>query len=90
MYVNEKKPDVEIVRYEPDENELNELKDGGWAIVEQLICAHAKYFIGTMESTYSYRIQEEREILGFESQMTFNAFCNEIDVCKTSKWLIVN
>lgn len=90
-FIREKDPNIDLIRYEPNEAELEELKDGGWAIVEQLLCAHAKYFMGTMESTYSLRIQEEREILGFETSTTFNALCNDNPngVCKTSEWLIV-
>lgn len=90
-FIKEKNDKLEVIRYEPNENELEELKDGGWAIVEQLICAHARFFIGTMESTYSLRIQEEREILGFQAATTFNGLCNENPngLCKTSEWLIV-
>lgn len=90
-HVIEKETNAEIIRYKPSEQELDALKDGGWAIVEQLICANARYFIGTPESTYSLRIQEEREILGFDTNTTFNGFCNEKpnDICKTSQWLIV-
>lgn len=81
---------LQVINYIPNEKELEELKDGGWAIVEQLICSHAKYFIGTKESTFSLRIQEEREILGFVPSSTFNCFCNEkpSQVCNTNKWLI--
>ncbi len=48
-----------------------------------------RYFIGT-ESTFSFRIQEEREILGFPEETTFNVFCpNEEVSCKGStRWTI--
>ncbi|XP_004519211.1 GDP-fucose protein O-fucosyltransferase 2 [Ceratitis capitata] len=49
--------------------------DGGQAIIDQLICAHARHFIGTFESTFTYRIYEEREILGFLRKTTFNTLC---------------
>jgi peptide-O-fucosyltransferase len=84
-----------ITRYK----RTKELKDGEIAIIDQIICSHAKYFIGTYESTFSFRIQEEREILGFKPETTFNRFCSENnnyqqdddEKCdKTSKWLIVN
>jgi peptide-O-fucosyltransferase len=84
-----------ITRYKP----AKELKDGEIAIIDQIICSHAKYFVGTYESTFSFRIQEEREILGFKPETTFNRFCSENnnnqqdddEKCdKTSKWLIVN
>nr|KAG5713730.1 hypothetical protein BaRGS_024357 [Batillaria attramentaria] len=54
----------EVFRYEPPSEEVHETyKDGGLAIIDQWICAHARYFIGTRESTFSFRIQDEREIL---------------------------
>lgn len=52
-----------------------------------------RYFIGSYESTFTYRIYEEREIMGFPSESTFNTFCkspNENDKCaKNSHWPIV-
>lgn len=36
-----------------------------------------RYFIGTCESTFSFRIQDEREIMGFNRDTTFNRFCGE-------------
>jgi hypothetical protein len=45
------------------------VKDGGIAIIDQLIASHAKYFIGSYESTFSFRIQEEREIMGFPAKV---------------------
>ncbi len=80
-----------LVYYRPNSlNELYEYKDGGIAIIDQLICSHARYFIGTYESTFSFRIQEEREILGFDVASTFNRFCfeNEKFNCESTKWLI--
>ncbi len=85
-----------ILRYNPNSSELELYKDGGIAIIDQIICSHALYFIGSYESTFSFRIQEEREILGFQPQTTFNRFCSEYNLksndekCnETSKWLIV-
>ncbi|KAK6009339.1 hypothetical protein OSTOST_25755, partial [Ostertagia ostertagi] len=51
-----------------------ELLDGAVAIVDQWICAHARAFIGSHVSTFSYRIQEDREILGFAPNTTFQPF----------------
>jgi peptide-O-fucosyltransferase len=72
------------------------LIDGEIAIVDQWIAAHAMLFIGTYESTFSFRIQEEREILGFSANTTFNALCAKCDhrlmlkLCKQeSQWKIV-
>ncbi|XP_055845704.1 GDP-fucose protein O-fucosyltransferase 2 [Episyrphus balteatus] len=68
------------------------IKDGGIAIIDQIICSHARYFIGTFESTFTYRIYEEREILGFPKDTTFNTFCKTEDLencAKNSIWPIV-
>ncbi|XP_070980005.1 GDP-fucose protein O-fucosyltransferase 2-like isoform X1 [Oncorhynchus clarkii lewisi] len=67
----------EMTRFEPTWDDLELLKDGGVAIIDQWICAHARYFIGTSVSTFSFRIHEEREILGFEPKTTYNRFCGD-------------
>ncbi|XP_055685449.1 GDP-fucose protein O-fucosyltransferase 2 [Lutzomyia longipalpis] len=70
----------------------NALKDGEIAIIDQIICSNARYFIGTYESTFTYRIYEEREILGFHPRTTFNTFCKNDDLTeceKNSQWPIV-
>ncbi|KRX19283.1 GDP-fucose protein O-fucosyltransferase 2 [Trichinella nelsoni] len=64
-----------IKRFKPTDAQLQKFLDGGVATIEQWICAHAKYFIGTAESTFSFRIQEDREILGFSHNTTFNCLC---------------
>ncbi|XP_034838100.1 GDP-fucose protein O-fucosyltransferase 2 [Maniola hyperantus] len=77
--------------YLPSTSDLQQFNDGGIAIIDQIICSHAAYFIGTHESTFTFRIQEEREILGFESGTTFNRFCPDTGKCEQpSKWTIVN
>jgi peptide-O-fucosyltransferase len=78
--------------YRPDEKTRKTLLDGGKAIVDQWICAHARYFVGSYESTFTFRIQEDREILGFESHSTFDRLCgdNEGFTCdKSTVWPIV-
>ncbi|XP_053698053.1 GDP-fucose protein O-fucosyltransferase 2 [Sabethes cyaneus] len=81
-----------VVRYSPEsKQQLDWLKDGGVAILDQIICSHARYFIGTYESTFTYRIYEEREILGFPKDLTFNTFCKDeeaVDCEKNSVWPI--
>ncbi|XP_030309810.1 GDP-fucose protein O-fucosyltransferase 2 [Calypte anna] len=67
----------EMVRFEPSWEEVELYKDGGLAVIDQWICAHARYFIGTSVSTFSFRIHEEREILGFDPKTTYNRFCGE-------------
>ncbi|XP_005496093.1 GDP-fucose protein O-fucosyltransferase 2 [Zonotrichia leucophrys gambelii] len=69
----------EMVRFEPSLEELKLFKDGGLAVIDQWICAHARYFIGTSVSTFSFRIHEEREILGFDPKTTYNRFCGETE-----------
>jgi len=49
--------------------------DGGVAIIDQWICAHATYFVGSFESTFSFRIREDRQMLGMTREDTFNDFC---------------
>uniref|UniRef100_A0A5G2RAY2 GDP-fucose protein O-fucosyltransferase 2 n=1 Tax=Sus scrofa TaxID=9823 RepID=A0A5G2RAY2_PIG len=67
----------EMLRFEPTWEELELYKDGGVAIIDQWICAHARFFIGTSVSTFSFRIQEEREILGLDPTTTYNRFCGD-------------
>ncbi|KAM3607862.1 uncharacterized protein V6R79_015330 [Siganus canaliculatus] len=69
----------EMVRFEPSAEDLELLKDGGVAIIDQWICAHARFFIGTSVSTFSFRIHEEREILGFDPKTTYNRFCGDTE-----------
>ncbi|KAG5893239.1 hypothetical protein JTB14_013401 [Gonioctena quinquepunctata] len=83
--------DYKIVKYTPSYDVIKKYGDGGVAIIDQIICSHARYFIGTQESTFSFRIQEEREIMGFRPERTFNAFCKEGAPCdKPSVWKIVH
>ncbi|XP_061579709.1 GDP-fucose protein O-fucosyltransferase 2 [Cololabis saira] len=69
----------DMVRFEPSKDDLELLKDGGVAIIDQWICAHARFFIGTSVSTFSFRIHEEREILGFDPKTTYNRFCGDTE-----------
>ncbi|VDK27838.1 unnamed protein product [Anisakis simplex] len=57
----------------------------------QWICAHARYFSGTHSSTFSFRIHEDREILGFDPESTFNCLCpdGKPDCEQPAKWKIV-
>ena len=82
--------DVKVVRFEPSREELELYKDGGVAIIDQSICSHARYFIGSKESTFTFRIQEEREIMGFILKDTFDMLCGEgKDDCeKGTQWKI--
>merc|ERR1712096_96532 len=81
---------VKIVRFEPTKQELEKFKDGGVAIIDQSICSHARYFIGTKESTFTFRIQEEREMMGFRLDDTFDMLCGERkeDCEKGTQWKI--
>jgi peptide-O-fucosyltransferase len=48
------------------------------------------HFIGTHHSTFSLRIHEDREILGFPPESTFNRFCadGQQECEQPSKWTI--
>jgi len=83
-------PKFNVVKFQPDRKQLERFKDGGVAIIDQLICSHAKYFIGSYESTFSFRIQEEREIMGFPVKSTFDMLCPDgANKCeKGSQWKI--
>ena len=82
-----------VKRFSPESSEQRtQIRDGGTAIIDQIICSHSKYFIGTFESTFTYRIYEEREILGFPKPTTFNTFCKQSDRTnceQNSEWPIV-
>lgn len=81
---------IQVFRYKPTPEVHEQYKDGGVSIIDQWICAHARYFIGSYVSTFSFRIHEDREILGFEPEVTFNRLCNDdSDTCEQpSKWTI--
>lgn len=49
--------------------------DGEVAIIDQWIAAHASYFVGTAESTFSFRIREDRQLMGMSERSTFNQLC---------------
>lgn len=68
----------QVVRYEQSKPLL--LLPGEVAIIDQWIAAHAEFFIGTLESTFSQQIHEEREILGFYSNTSHNALCAKCDI----------
>ncbi|XP_072375969.1 GDP-fucose protein O-fucosyltransferase 2-like, partial [Diabrotica undecimpunctata] len=78
-----------VVKYRAPSKIEKKYKDGGLAIIDQIICSYARYFIGTHESTFSFRIQEEREILGFPVGTTYNVFCTSSGCQKPSVWEIV-
>ncbi|CAG5119564.1 unnamed protein product [Candidula unifasciata] len=82
--------DFSVYQFEPTLEARAKYKDGGVAIIDQWICAHARYFIGTRESTFSFRIQDEREILGFAPETTFNCLCKkkESECEQPTRWLI--
>ncbi|KAF6019994.1 POFUT2 [Bugula neritina] len=67
----------ELYRFRPSKKELSKLLDGGVAVVDQWIAAHARHFIGTSTSTFSTRIFEERSLLGMSPDSTFNRVCGE-------------
>ena len=60
--------------------------------IKTLVSFFFRYFIGTCESTFSFRIHEERDILGFPEKATFNCICGKQsppDKCHPpSKWRV--
>uniref|UniRef100_A0A5K3FR73 GDP-fucose protein O-fucosyltransferase 2 n=1 Tax=Mesocestoides corti TaxID=53468 RepID=A0A5K3FR73_MESCO len=61
-----------VYRFAP---ERTDLVPGELAVIDQWICAHARLFVGSSPSTFTFRIVEEREIMGFHPSSTYNAFC---------------
>lgn len=57
--------------------ESGDLNDGQLAIIDQIIAAHARLFLGTCDSTFTMRIQEDRELLGHFANTTYNCFCSK-------------
>ncbi|XP_018347461.1 PREDICTED: GDP-fucose protein O-fucosyltransferase 2 [Trachymyrmex septentrionalis] len=83
-------PQYKVMKYVPSDYVINKFKDGGVAIIDQIICSYARYFIGTHESTFTFRIQEDREIIGFPSDTTFNKLCKTNEDCTIDGfWSIV-
>lgn len=83
---------AEVHRFVPTHEIHEQFKDGGVAIIDQWIAAHARVFIGTYVSTFTGRIHEEREIMGFDPETTFNRLCGdgEDKECEQpTKWKIV-
>lgn len=80
-----------MIRYNPLAAEKKHFNKGAIAIIDQIICSHARYFIGSYESTFTFRITEEREIMGFSKETTYNRFCgDEEDPCQQlTKYKIV-
>ncbi|CAG0920989.1 unnamed protein product [Notodromas monacha] len=83
-------PEFQLFVFTGTPERIKKFHAGGVAIIDQIICSHARVFIGTYESTFSFRIQEEREILGFMEDSTFNIFCgDENESCEGStRWTI--
>uniref|UniRef100_A0A5S6QGC2 GDP-fucose protein O-fucosyltransferase 2 n=1 Tax=Trichuris muris TaxID=70415 RepID=A0A5S6QGC2_TRIMR len=78
-------------RFVPNRETLRKFMDGGISIIDQWICAHARYFLGSSESTFTLRIFDDREILGFDSSTTFNSFCgvDELECEQPARWKLV-
>mmetsp|Transcript_15339 Transcript_15339/g.23225 ORF Transcript_15339/g.23225 Transcript_15339/m.23225 type:complete len:193 (+) Transcript_15339:791-1369(+) len=58
------------------------------ALVEQWVCAVGDHFVGTKTSRFSLNIQEERDLIGFPSNKTWNHFCKEEThrTCEKQNW----
>ena len=63
--------------FEPTLDDLQLYMDGGVAIIDQWIAAHSRHFVGTGDSTFSFRIREDRQLMGFSRESTFNSLCGD-------------
>lgn len=82
-------PQYTVLNYVPSNDVKRKFQDGGVAIIDQIICSYARYFIGTHESTFTFRIQEDREIIGFPPERTFNRLCKTKEKCSSGeRWEI--
>lgn len=83
LYNSEKQRLQELVEglvwYEVSESMIRRYGDGGVAIIDQWIASHAGYFVGTAESTFSFRIREDRQFMGFSQESTFTNVCGPPD-----------
>lgn len=52
-----------------------DLHPGEIAIIDQWIASHGRAFIGTFQSTFTFRVFEERQIMNFSPSSTHNLFC---------------
>jgi len=88
-----KPDDIKIFMFQPNQKFINDnhLHKGSIAIIDQIICSHAAYFIGTEESTFSFRIHDERTINGFADSTTFNHFCGDgkKECGKPTNWEVI-
>lgn len=50
---------------------------GGSSRGQVTVALLGRFFIGTSVSTFSFRIHEEREILGLDPRTTYNRFCGD-------------
>ena len=80
-----------VVRFEPTSDQLSAIGDGGVSIVDQWIAGHARYFIGSAESTFSFRICEDRQLERIPEDLTYNCLCSdaEPDCRQPTRWKVV-
>ena len=62
-----------------DKNVLSNWSPGQIAMIDQWICVNSELFIGSMDSTFTFRIQEERQKYHYPPSKTFNALCPRCD-----------
>jgi hypothetical protein len=92
---------IQLVNYQLDNKDDAHseaaFSEGELAIIDQIICSQADEFLGTDESTFSFTIQEERELNHRPADSTFNRFCHHLDFkqgkfhdCRSTRWLLKN
>ena len=81
-----------VVRFEPTSEQLSAVGDGGVSIVDQWIAGHARYFTGSAESTFSFRVCEDRQLRHIPEDLTYNCLCpdREPDCMQPTRWSVVS
>ena len=59
-------PEFEVYRFEPTPDELERLGDGGVAIIDQWICAHARWVFPQTNKLLSETSLQRRKLLAYE------------------------
>ena len=79
------------VRFDPTPDQLSSIGDGGVSIVDQWIAGHGRYFIGSAESTFSFRICEDRQLKRIPEDLTYNCLCPDMepDCMQPTRWSVV-
>ncbi|PAA80316.1 hypothetical protein BOX15_Mlig023470g3 [Macrostomum lignano] len=70
--------DIRLVRF-ANSAAAESLTDGELAILDQIVGSHARHFVGSRASTFTYRLVEERSLLGFARSSSIGVFCKGVE-----------